>query len=76
MKYVIQLMSLRQHSKSAVHSLRYINECTRIQVDTFPPVIFHLVLFSFCTPDNYMDRRTDVGTNCPHPTGDIKVCVV
>ncbi|KAG7232056.1 hypothetical protein INR49_009939 [Caranx melampygus] len=22
--------------------------------------------------ENYMDRGTDVGTNCPHPTGDIK----
>lgn len=24
-------------------------------------------------PENYMDRGTDVRSNCPHLTGDIKV---
>lgn len=29
-------------------------------------------IISFSASENYMDR----GTDCPHPTGDIKVCVI
>lgn len=62
---------LRRHDTSAARS--YANRCTLITPHARIPTFQVISNLLFALPENYMDRGTEVGANCPQPSADMKV---